>query len=91
MTIIKSKFKKNRNQIDKNLLERAFRLMATAKTMTETYEANFKTVAKYVHATSRGMKRRKLRWGCTYCHKILSDLIIVTIAFCWQSVCVRMT
>lgn len=28
--------------------------MATAKTMTEVYEENFKVVSKYVHATSRG-------------------------------------
>lgn len=28
--------------------------MATAKAMTELYEDNFKTVSKYVHATSRG-------------------------------------
>jgi len=28
--------------------------MATAKAMTELYEENFKTVSKYVHATSRG-------------------------------------
>lgn len=28
--------------------------MATAKTMAEVYEENFKTVSKYVHATSRG-------------------------------------
>lgn len=28
--------------------------MATAKTMAEWYEENFKTVSKYVHATSRG-------------------------------------
>ena len=28
--------------------------MATAKAMTELYEANFKVVSKYVHATSRG-------------------------------------
>lgn len=32
----------------------AFRLMATAKAMTELYEDNFKLVSKYVHATSRG-------------------------------------
>ena len=36
------------------VLERAFRLMATAKAMTDIYEANFKFVSKYVHATSRG-------------------------------------
>ncbi len=40
--------------IKKEVLLKAFRLMATAKTMTETYEANFKLVSKYVHATSRG-------------------------------------
>ena len=37
-----------------DVLERAFRLMATAKAMTDIYEAHFKFVSKYVHATSRG-------------------------------------
>lgn len=37
-----------------SILQKAFRLMATAKSMTELYEANFKVVSKYVHATSRG-------------------------------------
>lgn len=36
------------------LLEKAFRLIATAKSLTEVYEENFKFVSKYVHATSRG-------------------------------------
>lgn len=40
--------------IEKPLLERSFRYMATAKAMTEIYEENFKLVSKYVHATSRG-------------------------------------
>lgn len=40
--------------MDKKILEKAFTTMATAKTMAEWYEANFKTVSKYVHATSRG-------------------------------------
>ena len=40
--------------LDKNILKRAFSTMATAKAMTELYEANFKIVSKYVHATSRG-------------------------------------
>ena len=40
--------------IPRNILEKAFSLMATAKAMTELYEANFKVVSKYVHATSRG-------------------------------------
>jgi 2-oxoisovalerate dehydrogenase E1 component len=38
---------------DSNLLRKAFRLMAQAKTMAETYEAN-RSTCKYVHSTSRG-------------------------------------
>ncbi|MFB1023309.1 MAG: thiamine pyrophosphate-dependent enzyme [Vicingaceae bacterium] len=41
-------------KINTSTLEKAFSLMATAKSMTEHYEANFKVVSKYVHATSRG-------------------------------------
>ncbi len=40
--------------IPRNILEKAFYLMASAKAMTELYESNFKVVSKYVHATSRG-------------------------------------
>ena len=40
--------------LNKTILEKAFATMATAKSMTEWYEENFKTVSKYVHATSRG-------------------------------------
>ncbi len=39
--------------IDKEILLNAFRLMFTAKSMAETYEAN-RQVCKYVHSTSRG-------------------------------------
>jgi 2-oxoisovalerate dehydrogenase E1 component len=42
------------NSLDKKILEKAFATMATAKAMTTLYEANFKVVSKYVHATSRG-------------------------------------
>jgi 2-oxoisovalerate dehydrogenase E1 component len=42
------------NTLNKIILEKAFATMATAKAMTELYEENFKTVSKYVHATSRG-------------------------------------
>ncbi len=41
-------------QVARKTLLEAFRLMATAKSLTEIYEANFKQVSKYVHATSRG-------------------------------------
>lgn len=49
--------------IAKNILLKAFRLMATAKTMTEVYEENFKVVSKYVHATSRGHEAIQLAVG----------------------------
>ncbi|MDP5102277.1 MAG: thiamine pyrophosphate-dependent enzyme, partial [Nonlabens sp.] len=38
----------------KELLEIAYKNLTTAKAMAELYEENFKTVSKYVHATSRG-------------------------------------
>ena len=40
--------------MNKDLLKKAFTTLVTAKAMTEIYEKNFKTVSKYVHATSRG-------------------------------------
>lgn len=40
--------------MNKELLKKAFTNLCTAKAMTELYEANFKVVSKYVHATSRG-------------------------------------
>ncbi|WP_396151433.1 thiamine pyrophosphate-dependent enzyme [Flavobacterium sp.] len=40
--------------LDKNILKKAFSTLATAKSMAELYEDNFKIVSKYVHATSRG-------------------------------------
>ena len=43
-----------KSDVKEDVLIEAFRLMSTAKAMTETYETNFKLVSKYVHATSRG-------------------------------------
>ncbi len=40
--------------LSKDLLFQAFRIMCTAKTMAEKFEANKEVTAKYVHATSRG-------------------------------------
>ncbi len=45
------------------LLEKAFAHMATAKAMTDLYEANFKEVSKYVHATSRGHEAIQIALG----------------------------
>ncbi len=41
----------------------AFRLMCTAKTMAEKYEANKEITAKYVHATSRGHEAIQIAIG----------------------------
>lgn len=51
------------NTPDKDALERAFRLMATAKAMTDIYEENFKFTSKYVHATSRGHEAIQIAMG----------------------------
>ncbi len=40
--------------VKKEILKKAFTLMAQAKAMTELYEEQSKFVSKYVHATSRG-------------------------------------
>ena len=40
--------------VAKEVLQKAFSLLCTAKSMAELYEDNFKVVSKYVHATSRG-------------------------------------
>lgn len=52
-----------KTSVTKEILEKAFRLMATAKAMTEIYEDNFKFVSKYVHATSRGHEAIQLAVG----------------------------
>jgi len=40
--------------MNKDILKKGFSNLCTAKALTELYEANFKQVSKYVHATSRG-------------------------------------
>jgi TPP-dependent pyruvate/acetoin dehydrogenase alpha subunit len=52
-----------RPAVPRPILETAFRRMAQAKAMTELYEANFKLVSKYVHATSRGHEAIQLAVG----------------------------
>ncbi|MFM7473203.1 MAG: thiamine pyrophosphate-dependent enzyme, partial [Crocinitomicaceae bacterium] len=54
---------KNKLSINKTELEKAYRLMFTAKTMAEKYEANKEITAKYVHATSRGHEAIQLAVG----------------------------
>jgi 2-oxoisovalerate dehydrogenase E1 component len=47
----------------KEILEKGFSKLCTAKAMTELYEANFKQVSKYVHATSRGHEAVQIALG----------------------------
>lgn len=53
----------NNQLVDKELIAKGFRLMCTAKTLAEKYEANKEVTAKYVHATSRGHEAIQLAVG----------------------------
>lgn len=57
------KAKKSSIKTDNKTLIEAFRLMCTAKTLAEKYEANKEVTAKYVHATSRGHEAIQLACG----------------------------
>ena len=49
--------------MNKEILEKGFSKLCTAKAMTEIYETNFKQVSKYVHATSRGHEAIQIALG----------------------------
>lgn len=49
--------------MNKNILKKGFSKLCTAKAMAELYEANFKQVSKYVHATSRGHEAIQIALG----------------------------
>ncbi len=53
----------DKKAISKKALKEGFNLMATAKSLSELYEENFKLVSKYVHATSRGHEAIQLAAG----------------------------
>jgi 2-oxoisovalerate dehydrogenase E1 component len=53
----------NEKKISKEVLTKAFELMATAKALTELYEENKTVTAKYVHATSRGHEAIQIALG----------------------------
>lgn len=54
---------KSKPALSQQTLRDAFQYMATAKAMTELYEAHFKFVSKYVHATSRGHEAVQIALG----------------------------
>lgn len=45
------------------ILLKAMKIMSVAKSITESYESNFKVVSKYVHATSRGHEAIQIATG----------------------------
>ena len=49
--------------MEKQILKKGFSKLCTAKAMAELYEANFKQVSKYVHATSRGHEAIQIALG----------------------------
>ncbi|WP_111685411.1 alpha-ketoacid dehydrogenase subunit alpha/beta [Winogradskyella tangerina] len=49
--------------MNKDILKTGFSKLCTAKAMAELYEANFKQVSKYVHATSRGHEAIQVALG----------------------------
>lgn len=49
--------------MNKETLKIAFLKLCTSKMMTDIYEANFKKVSKYVHATSRGHEAIQIAMG----------------------------
>jgi 2-oxoisovalerate dehydrogenase E1 component len=58
-----AKGKQTTVKTDKKTVLEAFRLMCTAKTLAEKYEANKELTSKYVHATSRGHEAIQLAMG----------------------------
>lgn len=63
MSVTATKSKAQAVKMTKETLLEAFRLMCTAKTLAEKYEANKEITAKYVHATSRGHEAIQLAVG----------------------------
>ncbi len=54
---------KEENKVSKDIALEAFKLMSTAKALTELYEENANVCAKYVHATSRGHEAIQIACG----------------------------
>jgi 2-oxoisovalerate dehydrogenase E1 component len=61
-TIEKTEPTKTAN-LTSDLLLKAYRLMSTARSLSDLYEENAKVTAKYVHATSRGHEACQLALG----------------------------
>lgn len=53
----------HKSNISHKILTEAYRLLCTEKAMVALYEANFKQVSKYVHATARGHEAIQIAAG----------------------------
>ena len=49
--------------LSEDVLSKAYRIMCTAKRMTQLYEENQRVTSKYVHATSRGHEAVQIALG----------------------------
>jgi len=63
MTEVMAKKANDKKKVSKDIAVEAFRLMSTAKALTELYEENANVCAKYVHATSRGHEAIQIACG----------------------------
>lgn len=63
MAEVMEKKQSHPNKVSKDIAQEAFKLMATAKSLTELYEENSEVISKYVHATSRGHEAIQLAVG----------------------------
>ena len=52
-----------KKKISRKVLEKGFKIMAQAKSLTELYDEEFNVVSKYVHATSRGHEAIQIATG----------------------------
>ncbi len=50
-------------EVEQSVFDKAYKLMVTARTLSDKYEDNAKLTAKYVHATSRGHEAIQLALG----------------------------
>jgi 2-oxoisovalerate dehydrogenase E1 component len=61
--ILSEKIQNSSSKLELAFYKKAFKIMCTAKTLAEKYEANKEVTSKYVHATSRGHEAIQIAVG----------------------------
>ena len=51
------------NKLHKDILHKSYKLMCTARALSDIYEENKEVTSKYVHATSKGHEAIQLAVG----------------------------